>query len=105
MTAIALDDNGVKAPLLTLTGGAVIIVVLFPARGTTIENVSTSAGTTLGTAIAAIGGAGAWFLDASEGETLTEFLLFLLTFGFLSVYLFISLIVFALIVYNLSKGN
>lgn len=105
VTAIALDDNGVKAPLLTLTGGAVIIVVLFPTRVTTIEDVSISAGTTLGTAIAAIGGAGTWFLDATEGETVTEFLLFLITFGFSAAYLFISLIIFALTVYNLSKDR
>ena len=105
MTATALDDNGVRAPLLTLTGGAVIIVVLFPVKITTVENVSISAGTTLGTAIAAIGGAGAWFLDATTGQTDTEYLIFLTTFVLLVSYLFISLIVFALTLYNLSKDR
>ena len=105
MTAVVLDDNGVRAPLLTLTGGAVIIVVLFPIKVTTIENVSISAGTTLGTAIAAIGGAGTWFLDATKGETDIEFLIFQITLALLAVYLFISLIIFALTIYNLLKSR
>lgn len=57
--------DGVKAPLLTLMGGASIVTALFPLEFRRIASV----GTALGTVIAMIG-SGAWFADAMQGELL-----------------------------------
>lgn len=57
--------NGIKAPLLTLMGGASIVVALFPLEFRRIASI----GAALGTIIAMIG-SGAWFADATQGELL-----------------------------------
>ena len=64
-TLLMPAGNGVKAPLLTLMGGASIVVALFPLEFRRIASI----GAALGTIIAMIG-SGAWFADATQGELL-----------------------------------
>lgn len=70
-TLLSPVGNGVKAPILTLMGGASIVVVLFPLEFRRITNVGTALGTVLATL-----GSGTWFADARLGEQLSiiEFL-------------------------------
>lgn len=69
-TIFAPVDNGVKAPLLTLMGGASIVVVFFP-----LEFRRITLGTALGTVIAMFG-SGTWYADSTQGESasIIEFL-------------------------------
>lgn len=79
-------DNSVKAPLLTLIGTASLIAVLFPALPTL-----TNLGAIMGTAIV-MGGSGAWFLDATQGESFVEYLLFQTVVALIAFYVAITLI-------------
>ena len=88
VTAFILPiDNSVRAPLLTLIGTASLILVLFPA-GPTITNI----GAIVGTAIV-MGGSGAWFLDATQGESFFEYLLFQTVVAGITIYVAASVII------------
>ena len=87
LTAFVIStDNSVRAPLLTLIGTASLILVLFPA-GPTITNISAIVGTAI-----VMSGSGAWFLDATQGESFLEYLLFQTTVAGIVVYVVVSLI-------------
>ena len=88
-TLLTPVGNGVKAPLLTLMGGASIVVVLFPLEFRRI----TSIGTALGTVIAMFG-SGTWFADATQGQpaSIIEFL-FPITITLTSIFVTVSIIV------------
>ena len=79
-------DNSVKAPLLTLIGTASLIAVLFPALPTL-----TNLGAIMGTSIV-MGGSGAWFLDATRGESFVEYLLFQTVVALIAFYVAVTLI-------------
>ena len=87
VTAFLLSlDNSLKAPLLTLIGTASLIVVLFPVLPTV-----TNVGAVMGTAIV-MGGSGAWFIDATEGQVSPGYLLFQITIAATVAFVAVSLI-------------
>ena len=80
-------DNSVKAPLLTLMGTASLIVALFPVLPTV-----TNIGAIIGTSIV-MGGSGAWFVDATQGDVSFEYLLFRLTVAVTVIFVSAALVI------------
>ena len=62
--ALVLDAGaGVKAPVLTFLGGAMIVVWFFPSEGPEWERITVASGTTAATA-----GSWYWLMDATDGD-------------------------------------
>ena len=72
---------GVRAPLLTMIGGLIIVVVLFPARKPTFSDI----GVILGTGIAVLGSY-YWYKDEIPGKEG-------LNFFFVLLYIYVGIVV------------
>ena len=83
-----INSAGVRAPLLTMMGGATIIMTLYPFRSIAMQDIARDVFTVIGTGIAIAGGF-FWLIDAAQEGTVDDFLR--------SFYLALSLMLLSLI--------
>ena len=83
LTIGEIESSGVKAPLLTMMGGATIVAIIYPPRSITIHDLAQDLFTVVGTGIAIAGGV-YWLDDAVQTTSadklpLISFLVYSLT--------------------------
>ena len=85
----SIAPDGVKAPLLTMMGGATIVLALYPPRSLTVQDIAQDFITIVGTGIAIFGGR-YWFNDAIQNVSVDK----LSTVSFLSSFLILVLLIY-----------
>ena len=98
MTANLIDSPGVRAPLLTMMGGATIVMTLYPPRVSTMLEIAQDIIALVGTGIA-IAGAYNWLVDATQksiaGDFLVSFSLAALLVFLIVLYVVLSMLILA----------
>lgn len=72
LTVGMIVSPGVRAPLLTMMGGATIVITLYPPRVSTIPEIAQDLIALVGTGIA-IAGASNWLIDAAQESVGDDF--------------------------------
>ena len=88
----SIAPDGVKAPLLTMMGGAAIVLALYPPRSLAVQDIAQDFIAIVGTGIAIFGGR-YWFEDAIQNVPVDM----LSTVSFLSTFLVLILFFYLLV--------